>query len=124
PRQIQGGQFLKPVPKLVLKLQATYKNPMQHWWIGCSGFHYKPWKGVFYPEDLPQRKWFEFYAENFKTLELNVTFYRFPQLSFLENWYKKSPDNFRFAVKTPRAITHYKQFVDARKLADDFYETI
>jgi len=94
------------------------------WHIGCSGFHYKDWKGRFYPNDLPQRKWFDYYCEHFKTLELNVTFYRFPQLSFLQNWYGKSPADFRFAVKAPRAITHYKKFNDTADLITSFYDTI
>lgn len=96
---------------------------MAKWWVGCSGFHYKHWKGVFYPEGLAQSKWFDFYNKHFKTLELNVTFYRFPQLSFLENWYNKSPEVFSFSVKAPRAITHYKQFIDTKQLVDDFYGT-
>jgi uncharacterized protein YecE (DUF72 family) len=94
------------------------------WHIGCSGFHYKDWKGKFYPDDLPQRKWFDYYCQHFKTLELNVTFYRFPQLSFLQNWYSKSPADFRFAVKAPRAITHYKKFNDTTELITSFYDTI
>lgn len=97
---------------------------MAKWWIGCSGFHYKHWKGIFYPEKLAQSKWFDYYNDRFKTLELNVTFYRFPQLSFLETWYKKSPDPFSFSVKAPRAITHYKQFINTRELVADFYGTI
>lgn len=94
------------------------------WNIGCSGFHYKEWKGVFYPEKLAQRLWFEYYSTRFHTLELNVTFYRFPQFSFLENWYNKSPDHFVFAVKAPRLITHYKQFSECSDLLSDFYTTI
>src|SRR3954464_5011246 len=94
------------------------------WFIGCSGFHYKHWKNVFYPEGLPQKKWFDFYCQHFNTLELNVTFYRFPQLSFLQTWHTKSPDNFRFAVKAPRAITHYKKFNDSYELLSSFYDTI
>jgi len=95
-----------------------------NWHIGCSGFHYKHWKVKFYPEGLPQTKWFDFYCKHFSTLELNVTFYRFPQLSFLETWYKKSPSDFRFSVKAPRAITHYKKFNDTTALISSFYETI
>ncbi len=94
------------------------------WFIGCSGFHYKHWKNMFYPEGLPQKKWFDFYCNHFNTLELNVTFYRFPQLSFLQNWYQKSPDSFRFSVKAPRAITHYKKFINVTDLISSFYETI
>ncbi len=94
------------------------------WHIGCSGFHYRDWKGPFYPEDLPQKKWFDYYCEHFKTLELNVTFYRFPQLSFLQNWYQKAPADFRFSVKAPKAITHFKQFHDSARMISDFYQTI
>jgi uncharacterized protein YecE (DUF72 family) len=94
------------------------------WFIGCSGFHYKHWKNVFYPEGLPQKKWFDFYCEHFNTLELNVTFYRFPQLSFLQTWHQKSPDTFRFSVKAPRAITHYKKFNGVTDLISSFYDTI
>jgi uncharacterized protein YecE (DUF72 family) len=93
-------------------------------WVGCSGFHYKHWIDVFYPIGLPQRKWFEYYNQYFNTLELNVTFYRFPQLSFLESWYNRSPDDFCFSVKAPKAITHFKQFNDTQRMVDDFYGTV
>ncbi|CAN5197302.1 DUF72 domain-containing protein [soil metagenome] len=93
------------------------------WRIGCSGFSYKDWKGSFYPEKLAQSKWFGYYSERFKTLELNVTFYRFPQVRFLQNWYDKSPSDFSFAVKAPRLISHYKKFNDCEKFLSDFYGT-
>ena len=98
--------------------------PGINWKIGCSGFHYKEWKGIFYPQSLPQKDWFKFYAEKFNTLELNVTFYRFPVLKSLETWYDTAPDNFSFAVKAPRLITHYKKFSDCSRLIDDFYTLI
>ncbi len=94
------------------------------WHIGCSGFHYKDWRGKFYPEKLTQKNWFDYYTKFFDTVELNVTFYRFPQLSFLQNWYQKSPEHFRFSVKAPKAITHYKHFHDSARMITDFYETI
>lgn len=92
-----------------------------NWYVGCSGFHYKEWKDGFYPENLAQKKWFEYYCDHFTTLELNVTFYRFPQLHFLKSWYDKSPSNFTFAVKAPRLITHYKQLHDSDSILKDFY---
>ncbi len=92
--------------------------------IGCSGYHYRPWRGLFYPEKLPVRRWFEFYSQQFKTLELNVTFYRFPQLALMENWYAQSPADFQFAVKAPQLITHYKQFHGVSQLLGDFYTTV
>lgn len=73
---------------------------------------------------MPQRKWFDYYCTRFNTLELNVTFYRFPQLAFLESWYGQSPDEFNFAVKAPRLITHYRQFTDVKPLLLDFYSVI
>jgi uncharacterized protein YecE (DUF72 family) len=94
------------------------------WHIGCSGFHYKHWKNDFYPEGLAQRKWFDYYSQQFNTLELNVTFYRFPRLPFLQNWYQTSPAGFRFAVKAPRAITHFKQFHNSVDMLTSFYATI
>jgi uncharacterized protein YecE (DUF72 family) len=97
---------------------------MKQWHIGCSGFHYRHWKGSFYPEGLAQKNWFEYYCQHFNTLELNVTFYRFPQLSFTQGWYKKSPEKFSFSVKAPRAITHYKKFTDTERLISDFYDVI
>lgn len=69
-------------------------------------------------------KWFDHYCKHFSTLELNVTFYRFPQLSFLQTWHDKSPANFRFAVKAPRAITHFKKFNDTTQMLTSFYDTI
>jgi uncharacterized protein YecE (DUF72 family) len=93
------------------------------WHIGCSGFHYKEWKEVFYPAGLPQSKWFDHYSSLFDTLEINFTFYRFPQLAFLQNWHKKSPPHFLFALKVPRLITHFKKFVDVERMLSDFYGT-
>jgi uncharacterized protein YecE (DUF72 family) len=93
------------------------------WHIGCSGFHYKEWKETFYPKGLAQRKWFDYYSTRFNTLELNVSFYRFPQLSTLEGWYQKSPAGFTFSMKAPRLITHYKKFNDTQSLLQDFYST-
>lgn len=97
---------------------------MKKWWIGCSGFYYKSWRDGFYPPKLPQRKWFEYYCEHFNTVELNVTFYRFPKIEALRGWYERSPENFRFTVKAPRLITHYKRFNNAERETSDFYQLV
>jgi uncharacterized protein YecE (DUF72 family) len=109
---------------MLFGIEKTQSQPMIQWHIGCSGFHYKHWKETFYPKGLPQRKWFEYYCTQFNTLELNVTFYRFPQVEILKGWYQKSPDNFSFSVKAPRLITHYKKLNDCEKLLSDFYNTV
>ena len=94
------------------------------WHIGCSGFLYREWKEHFYPDKLPQRLWFAHYASVFDTLELNVTFYKFPQLKSLQKWYNTSPAHFSFSLKVPRLITHYKQMKDCESLLNDFYSTV
>ena len=93
-------------------------------YIGCSGFHYKEWKEVFYPDGLAQTKWFRFYCGHFNTLELNVTFYRFPTEKSLEKWYDSSPEDFMFSVKAPKAITHFKKFNECERMMGDFYGSI
>lgn len=92
------------------------------WRIGCSGYHYPEWRRLFYPDDVPQSKWFEYYCRHFNTLELNVTYYRFPRLDTLRRWYARSPAGFNFTVKAPRFITHFRKFLDAQRMIDDFGE--
>jgi uncharacterized protein YecE (DUF72 family) len=89
--------------------------------IGCSGFYNRHWKGIFYPEKLPQSQWLNFYCEHFNSVELNVTFYRFPTAQMMQEWYRKSPDDFLFSVKAPKLITHFKKFNDCNRELNDFY---
>ena len=77
--------------------------------IGTSGFFYRHWKGIFYPEGLPQKKWLEFYANSFDTLELNSTFYHLPKENTVKAWVNRTPDNFVFSVKASKFITHTKR---------------
>lgn len=97
---------------------------MAHWKIGCSGYHYAEWKGLFYPEGLARNKWFDFYCEHFNTIELNNTFYRFPRVEVLKKWYEKSPADFYFSVKAPRVITHFNKLKEAQRYLSDFYNAV
>jgi uncharacterized protein YecE (DUF72 family) len=97
---------------------------MIQWHVGCSGFYYKHWKEIFYPAGVPQRAWFEYYCRHFSTLELNVTFYRFPQLPMLQKWYNGSSPDFSFSVKAPKLITHFKKLNDCETLISDFYHVV
>lgn len=97
---------------------------MMKWRIGCSGYHYAEWKGLFYPLELAKSKWFEYYSQHFNTIELNTTFYRFPRVEHLREWFNRSPENFKFSVKAPRLITDYKRFKDAQRLLGDFYRAV
>jgi uncharacterized protein YecE (DUF72 family) len=77
--------------------------------IGCSGFYYNHWKGLFYPENLPKKEWLVYYSEHFNTVEINNTFYRMPEEKALKNWHEITPVNFKFSVKGYRFITHMKK---------------
>jgi uncharacterized protein YecE (DUF72 family) len=90
--------------------------------IGCSGYNYREWKGLFYPEGLPQSKWLEFYCQQYNTVEINASFYKVPTVKSLTTWYKKTPENFRFSLKANKLITHYKKFVETQTLITDFYD--
>jgi uncharacterized protein YecE (DUF72 family) len=88
--------------------------------VGCSGWVYKHWRGIFYPEGLPQKRWFERYAEEFDTVEINASFYRLPLASTFERWRDKAPPGFHYAVKVNRFITHMKKLLDCEAEVDRF----
>ena len=77
--------------------------------VGTSGFAYKEWKGSFYPEKLPAKKYLSYYAEHFRTTEVNNTFYRMPTAKLCEDWYDEVPENFSFTLKLSQRITHFKR---------------
>ena len=79
-------------------------------WVGCSGWYYRRWKGIFYPEDLPIHRWFAYYQEHFDIVELNSPFYRFPKRATVRNWLRDIRSEFRFAVKVHRSISHYRHY--------------
>lgn len=74
--------------------------------VGTSGYSYKEWNGVFYPDKLPAGERLGFYAGHFKTVEINNTFYRMPRVAMLEKWAAQVPEDFSFVIKAPRRITH------------------
>jgi len=89
--------------------------------IGCSSYRNSRWKGVFYPVDMPSRQWFTHYCYHFNTYEINATFYKFPTLRVMQNWYAKAPKGFVYAVKAPKQITHIKKFSDCKEDIDKLY---
>jgi uncharacterized protein YecE (DUF72 family) len=80
--------------------------------IGCSGWNYKHWRGLFYPEGLTQKQWFAFYAEHFDTVEINNSFYRLPKAETFEAWRAAAPAGFCYAVKANRFLTQAKKLKD------------
>jgi uncharacterized protein YecE (DUF72 family) len=78
-------------------------------WIGTSGWQYAHWRDRFYPRDVPQRRWLEYYADRFETVELNNAFYRLPERSTFEQWRERTPSGFVVAVKASRYLTHIRR---------------
>jgi len=82
-------------------------------YVGTSGYSYKEWKGSFYPTNLSPKDMLAYYAERFKTVELNNTFYRLPKPNMIESWMAQVPKDFRFSVKASQGITHFRRLKDA-----------
>jgi uncharacterized protein YecE (DUF72 family) len=80
--------------------------------IGCSGWIYKHWRGLFYPEKLPVKRWFAHYAETFDTVEINNSFYRLPRPETFDAWRVQAPPGFCYAVKANRFLTQAKKLKD------------
>ena len=89
--------------------------------IGCSGWQYRHWRGTFYPQDLVQRRWLEYYASQFDTVEINNTFYRLPEASAFAEWSRQAPAGFLYAVKASRFLTHMKKLKDPEQPLDRLF---
>jgi uncharacterized protein YecE (DUF72 family) len=99
-------------------LESTSK---QHYYVGCSGWFYWDWRGVFYPETLSTNDWFSHYASHFNTVELNAPFYSWPKISTVKSWIRQAGrKRFIYTVKVCELITHTKRFQGTRQLVQDF----
>src|SRR6516225_8092483 len=79
---------------------------------GTSGWQYRHWRRAFYPQDVPQRLWLEYYAGKFATVENNGTFYRLPARETAEEWRARTPGGFVMAVKASRYLSHVRRLRD------------
>lgn len=108
--------------RLALELPANESNltgPGFH--VGCSGWFYWHWRGSFYPEELPTKSWFDHYAANFSTVELNAPFYSWPTVHAVQDWLKQvEAKDFVYTVKVCELITHVKRMSRTRDLVRDF----
>src|SRR4051812_44793940 len=77
--------------------------------IGTSGWFYKHWMGIFYPARMPGAEQLPFYAQHFDSVEVNYSFYRLPPRSVFETWRAATPQDFLFAVKGSRYLSHMKK---------------
>jgi uncharacterized protein YecE (DUF72 family) len=80
--------------------------------IGCSGWNYKHWRGPFYPEKMPVKRWFDHYAATFDTVEINNSFYRLPKAETFDKWREQAPPGFTYSVKANRFLTQAKKLKD------------
>jgi uncharacterized protein YecE (DUF72 family) len=92
--------------------------------VGTSGWHYKHWKGPFYPKDMPDDELLSFYSNRFNTVEINNSFYQLPSKNTMKQWCQTVSDDFIFAVKASRYITHMKKLKDPEKSLSNFLDTI
>jgi uncharacterized protein YecE (DUF72 family) len=90
--------------------------------IGTSGWHYRHWRGPFYPEKLPASRMLEYYCRHFDTVELNNTFYRLPSENGLAQWRSGTPKGFCFSAKGSRFLTHMKKLKDPEIGVGRFFE--
>jgi uncharacterized protein YecE (DUF72 family) len=89
--------------------------------LGTSGWSYPGWVSLFYPEDLSSKDWLSFYSQHFSSVEINMTFYRFPKPDTLKSWLDKTPPNFTFTLKANRQITHLKKIRNVQHEVRYFY---
>src|SRR5207245_11639239 len=80
--------------------------------IGTSGWHYKHWRGPFYPANLPSSRMLPFYLNYFDTVEINNSFYHLPLANTFRNWRRQAEAGLRFAVKGSRYLSHMKKLKD------------
>lgn len=90
-------------------------------YAGTAGFAFKEWKGSFYPADLSDKKMLEFYSRKLGTVEINYTFRRVPSEKTVQGWREQAGEGFRFTLKAPQRITHFKRLQDT---GDDVAEFV
>jgi len=91
---------------------------------GTSGYGYKEWKGIFYPEKISPKEMLPFYSGRLTTVEINNTFYRMPTESVLTSWAAQVPDDFVFALKAPQVITHRKRMRNVSGETEYLFRTL
>jgi uncharacterized protein YecE (DUF72 family) len=104
--------------QMICSLELWGKDDDNCWvklYVGTSGFSYKEWRGKFYPQDISPKEMLRYYSRTFNAVEINNTFYRMPNRDLLRRWSQEVPDNFIFALKAPRKITHFKRLKDVEE---------
>lgn len=100
------------------------KSSKQKYHIGCSGFYNTDWKGSLYPEDSQNKDFLKLYSKTYNTVEINSTFYRKPTAKTLQKWNDETPDDFKFFIKIPKAISHFGYSESKKYECSDFCKLI
>ena len=109
-----------------LQMEAEHSQPsssslVASVFVGCSGWFYWKWRGLFYPEGLPTGEWFKHYAKRHDTVEINASFYSWPTVANVKAWKRQAgKQNFVYTVKVCELITHIKKFKGTKTLVKDF----
>ena len=98
------------------------KAKLKRLFIGTSGWSYKHWSGIFYPEHIKPEKYLEYYITKFNCVELNSSFYHLPRESTIKGWMKRTPESFRFCPKLSRYITRQKRLVDSQEALSKYFD--
>lgn len=92
--------------------------------VGTSGYGYKEWKGIFYPEKIAPHEMLHFYGTRLNAVEINYTFYHMPTVAGLTDWAEQVPDDFTFSLKVPQVITHLKLLRHVDEETKYFFRTL
>jgi uncharacterized protein YecE (DUF72 family) len=108
-----------------IQLIQKVKNEFEpEYYVGCSGWHYDHWRILYYPPGTKKTEWLSFYAKQFNTVEINSSFYRLPSERALIRWRENTPDNFIFAIKASRFITHVNKLRNCRVALGNFLSRV
>jgi uncharacterized protein YecE (DUF72 family) len=110
-----AGQFANS-----LKVERPYSEPGLL--LGTSAFTANGWARAFYPPGMKPRDFLMYYATQFKTVEIDSTYYGTPTASTVTNWYERTPPDFVFAAKVPQVVTHQKVLQDCEAEVDEFID--
>lgn len=94
-----------------------------HVHVGTSGYNYPEWRGSFYPEGFSAKRMFGYYAERFRTVEINYTFYRMPTEKLIAGWAEQASAGFQYTLKAPKRITHERRLKDCAEDTKLFTDT-
>ncbi len=90
--------------------------------VGTSGWSYKHWSGIFYPESINSGQYLEYYTTRFNCVELNSSFYHLPKEATVAGWVRRTPDSFIYCPKISRYITHRLKFENIEDPLERFFD--